>query len=180
MSSDAIVVPLKRFEVAKGRLRRTNGDNATDIARELARGVLSASFPRTVIVVGEDPSIAAFAAECGAESYESDATDLNEAVTNVYQTLSHRFERLIFVHGDLRHPDGLAEFEPTPGVTVVTDHHGTGTNVLVVPTGLDFYFGYGPGSAQHHVAEALRLGVPVNVVTNSEWRFDVDEASDLD
>ncbi len=34
-----------------------------------------------------------------------------------------------------RHPIGLGEFEPDAGVTIVTDHHARGTNVLVGPNG---------------------------------------------
>ena len=85
----------------------------------------------------------------------------------------------MFVHGDIREPQGLGEFIPTATVTIVSDHHGTGTNVLVVPTQVDFRFHYGQGSAQAHRDEAQRLGLDVDVIVNSPWRFDVDEASDI-
>jgi 2-phospho-L-lactate guanylyltransferase len=65
-------------------------------------------------------------------------------------------------------------------VTIVTDHHGTGTNVLALPTGLDFHFSYGANSASLHRREAERLGCPVTTVSDSPWRFDVDEPDDLD
>jgi len=72
-----------------------------------------------------------------------------------------------------------SEFEPADGVTIVTDHHGTGTNVLTLPTGLDFHFSYGADSASAHHREAERLGCRVALVTDSPWRFDVDEPEDL-
>jgi len=61
------------------------------------------------------------------------------------------------------------------GITIVTDHHGLGTNVMALPTGLDFHFAYGGHSASLHQREAERVGVELTVVTNSPWRFDVDE-----
>jgi 2-phospho-L-lactate guanylyltransferase len=83
------------------------------------------------------------------------------------------------VHGDLRSPEGLGSFNPVEGITIVTDHHGRGTNVLALPTGLDFHFAYGSDSAQLHVLEAQRLGIDVTLIKDSPWRFDVDEPSDL-
>src|ERR1019366_4490746 len=137
------------------------------------------SRPRHVIVLSEHPDVARFANSVGAEVWRSRATNLNEAVQDAYRGLADRFERLIIVHGDLRHPDGLGDFAPEPGVTVVTDHRGEGTNVLVVPTGLAFHFAYGPQSRFRHVDQAKKLGVEFRIVTDSPWRFDVDELSDL-
>jgi 2-phospho-L-lactate guanylyltransferase (CobY/MobA/RfbA family) len=110
----------------------------------------------------------------------TDATDLNDAVQRAYGALQSRFERLVIVHGDLRTPAGLGSFDPGPGVTIVTDHHGRGTNVMALPTGLDFHFAYGANSAELHRREAERVGARVTVVTDSPWRFDVDEPDDLE
>jgi 2-phospho-L-lactate guanylyltransferase (CobY/MobA/RfbA family) len=51
--------------------------------------------------------------------------------------------------------------------------------VLVVPTDLEFHFRYGEDSAGKHRDEAERLGVLCRMVTDSPWRFDVDEPSDV-
>ncbi len=177
--NDAFVVPLKAFEVAKGRLRVAGDDDVTNLARSLALAVLRSCAPRQVIVVSESDVITKFAKEQGAQVYESAATSLNEAVQGAYDALAQSYERLIIVHGDLRSPDGLALYDPPPGVTIVADHHGSGTNVLALPSGLDFHFAYGANSAFLHGAEARRLGLDVHVVTDSPWRFDVDEPSDL-
>jgi 2-phospho-L-lactate guanylyltransferase len=179
VSHDAVVIPLKRFDVAKERLRRGGDLDVTALARELARAVVLASAPRPVVVVSEDDEVSHFAAELGAEVWESGARDLNEAVQGAYRGLGRRFERLLVVHGDLRQPEGLGGFEPGLGVTIVTDHCGDGTNVLVAPTGLDFRFAYGPGSRFRHEGEARRLGIECHVVTDSPWRFDIDEPEDL-
>ena len=176
--TEAIVVPLKRFDRAKERLRRDAELDVATIAEDLARGVLTSSRPRTIIVVSEDPDVTRFAESQGAEVWASTASNLNDAVQGAYTGLSDRFDRLIIVHGDLRHPEGLGTFEPLPGVTFFADHHGSGTNVLVIPTGLDFHFAYGTDSLRRHVDEAQRLNATYHVVTTSPWRFDVDEPSD--
>ena len=179
MTNDAFIVPLKRFDVAKDRLRQAGTADVDQLARELAIGVLDECAPRHVIVLSESDEVSRFARERNVEVLESRALDLNGAVQHAYQALGRRFERLVIVHGDLRRPLGLGRFEPAPGITIVTDDHARGTNVLVVPTGLDFRFAYGPDSALRHEHEALRLGVECHVVTDSPWRFDVDEPGDL-
>jgi 2-phospho-L-lactate guanylyltransferase len=180
MLNDVVVVPIKHFDVAKERLRRSNVPDVSLLARELAAGVLRASSPRPTIVVSESDDVSRFAEELGAEVLRSSVSGLNESVRWSYEVLASRFDRLIIAHGDLRFPDGLGTFSPEPGITLVADHHGEGTNVLVVPTGLDFHFAYGPGSLERHVEEAKRLKVEYRVIRDSPWRFDVDEASDLE
>jgi 2-phospho-L-lactate guanylyltransferase (CobY/MobA/RfbA family) len=179
VSTDVFVLPLKRFDVAKERLRVGGTSDVTRLAEELAIEVIQRCAPRRVIVLSESDEISAFATRHHVEVLESSATSLNEAVQGAYSALARRYECLIIIHGDLRAPAGLGAFEPGPGVTIITDHHGRGTNVLALPTGLDFHFAYGDGSAQLHEREALRLGVDVRIITDSPWRFDVDEPSDL-
>jgi 2-phospho-L-lactate guanylyltransferase len=179
MPSDVVVVPIKHFAVAKERLRLSNVPDVSLLARELAAGVLKASAPRPTIVVSESDDVSRFAEELGAEVLHSSVTGLNESVQWSYKVLTSRFDRLIIAHGDLRFPHGLGTFATEPGVTLVADHHGQGTNVLVIPSGLDFHFAYGPGSLERHVKEAERLRVECRIIRDSPWRFDVDEASDL-
>jgi 2-phospho-L-lactate guanylyltransferase len=179
MASEVFVVPLKRFDVAKERLRRGGVENVTGLASDLATAVIENCAPRQVMVLSESSDVTRFALNLGVDVLESDATTLNEAVQSAYERLRERFDRIIVVHGDLRDPRGLGEFAPDGGVTIVTDYLARGTNVLVVPTGLDFRFRYGDDSARQHRLEAERLGVECRIVTNSPWRFDVDEPSDV-
>jgi 2-phospho-L-lactate guanylyltransferase (CobY/MobA/RfbA family) len=123
--------------------------------------------------------VAAFALECGAEVITSRATDLNEAVTHAYGRLQGRFEHLLIAHGDIRDPRGLGDYRPRDGVTVITDAQGTGTNVLALPSDVNFTFCFGHHSARAHQREARRLGLDVHMDFESPWRFDVDEPSDL-
>ena len=179
MSADAFVIPLKRFDVAKERLRVNNVDAVTALAERLASRVIISCRPRHTIVLSESDTISDFATALGCEVLHSDARGLNDAVQRAYGALESRFERLIVVHGDLRDPDGLGSFDPDDGVTIVTDHRGLGTNVMALPTGLDFQFSYGPHSASLHRREAERLDCRLTVITDSPWRFDVDEPDDL-
>ncbi|HUZ39788.1 MAG TPA: hypothetical protein VMU68_00145 [Acidimicrobiales bacterium] len=178
--NDAIVIPLKRFDLAKERLRVDNAQAITELAKRLATMVIASCKPRHTIVLSESDEISEFAYALECEVVRSDAKDLNGAVQGAYGALLSRFERLIIVHGDLAHPEGLRMFDPGDGVTIVTDHRGLGTNVMSLPTGLDFHFAYGANSALLHQREAERVGCPLTVVTDSPWRYDVDEPSDLE
>jgi 2-phospho-L-lactate guanylyltransferase len=175
----AVVVPLKRFDRAKSRLRQDLDLDVAAIVEELARGVVLSCWPRPVIIVSEDEDLAAFAASLEVELLLSSSTGLNEALQTAYEMLGDRFDRLIIAHGDLRFPEGLGVFEPEPGITLFGDHHGEGTNVMTLPVGLDFHFAYGPGSLRHHASEARRLDVAHRIDLTSSWRFDVDEPGDL-
>jgi len=175
----AIVVPLKEFVRAKTRLREGGIVDVDERIRQMARDVLAASSPRPVFVSCESDDVEEFARECSVACLRSSSSSLNEAVADAYQKLSRRFRRLMIVHADLRRPDGLGSFDPPGDATIVTDHHGQGTNVLVIPTGLDFAFQFGPDSAYAHMIEAQRIGLDVHVVRDSPWGFDVDEPDDI-
>jgi len=179
MPRDAFIVPLKSFAVAKERLRSAGASDVTAFAEELALGVIGGCRPREVVIVGETHDVAAFAHRHGVEFLQSPTAGLNEAVQFAFEQLRGRYSRVVVVHGDLRSPTGLSTFEPPDGVTVVTDRHGRGTNVLAVPTSIDFRFAYGPDSAARHIGEARRLGVSSTVIDNSPWGLDIDDPDDL-
>jgi 2-phospho-L-lactate guanylyltransferase len=179
MNNIAILVPLKRFDVAKDRLRQGGTRDVTELAQDLAREVVRSCAPRHVIVLSESDEVSEFARTQNAEVFESDARSQNEAVQLAYEKLGDQFDQLIVVHGDLRNPGGLGNFAPGDGVTIVTDHHQSGTNVLALPTRTDFHFAYGANSKDQHRDEALRLGLECRIIVASPWAFDVDEPGDL-
>jgi 2-phospho-L-lactate guanylyltransferase (CobY/MobA/RfbA family) len=179
MTYDAFLVPLKQFDLAKDRLRKDATLDVSKLAEELARGVLQSCGTRKVFVLSESPEITSFATQLGIEVVQSHSSGLNEAVANAYAALESRYERLHVVHGDLKNPDGLSDFVPTAAITIVSDHHGSGTNVLSLPTGLDFHFHYGVGSRFLHEQEAQRLGIEFSTILGSPWGYDVDEPTDL-
>ena len=61
----------------------------------------------------------------------------------------------------------------------VPDRRDDGTNVLRLPTDVDFRFAYGPGSFRAHRAEATRLGLPVRVLREPNLAYDVDWPADV-
>ena len=89
-------------------------------------------------------------------------------------------EKVIIAHGDLPKAIRLSHCADFNGITFVPDRHKDGTPVLVIPTGLDFNFFYGPDSYALHIAEAERLSVPWRSLFDLELSHDVDEPEDLD
>jgi len=179
MTHVAIVVPLKSFATGKGRLRGLAGLDVDALSRQLAVGVILASNPRDVYVVTESDDVENAVSPFGARVLHSPEDGLNNAVQFAFATLRPTYDFVIVAHGDLRDPTGLGSFEPGPGVTIVQDHHGRGTPVLVVPTSSDFTFHYGADSCERHAAEARRRGLEFRIETTSPWRFDIDEPDDL-
>jgi len=175
----AAVVPLRDFSLAKVRLRSSGVVDVTTLARGLAAGVLTACRGLATFVVTESDDVEAFANEHGVRVLRSDVHSLNGAVHFAYERLADAYDQLMIVHGDLKFPAGLDGFATVEDVTVVTDDQGDGTNVLVLPTGYDFRFAYGTNSAERHAREAIRLGLSVSLISDSPWRYDVDEATDL-
>lgn len=175
----AIVIPLRDFADGKSRLRHAGVSDVEQRIEELATGVINASHPRPTYVACESSRVAAFARVRGARVILSDVHDLNAAVTNAHGILAKDFRTIVIVLGDLRNPAGLGAYEPPAPVSIVADHHGTGTNVLAVPGGVEFVYSFGPDSARHHAEEAARLGLSCHVTYDSEWAYDVDEIEDL-
>ena len=69
-----------------------------------------------------------------------------------------------------------------PGVLgVAPDRKGEGTNALSLPlpAARGFRFQYGPGSFAAHSAEAVRLGLELQVVHSDTLGLDVDDPADL-
>jgi 2-phospho-L-lactate/phosphoenolpyruvate guanylyltransferase len=176
---DAFLIPLKAFDRAKERLRADTSLDVTTLAREWATEVVLACAPVPVIVVTESPEVATFARDLGADVALGTSVGLNEALGRAYADLASRLTVVAIAPGDLRLPQGLGLFDPDPGVTVISDRHGTGTNVLALPTGLGFQFAYGTESARRHLDEGRRLGLAVHLVSSGPWCHDIDRPEDL-
>lgn len=179
----AVLVPIKGFASAKGRLAAVLDDEArAALARRMAVQVLRAAAPLPVTVVSADPEVAALAAEHGADVLADPGGGLDGAVTaGVAHLAAAGFDEVVVVHADLPLAAGLAALTGEPeACTLVPDRRGDGTNVLVVPASCGFVFAYGPGSFARHVAEAERLGLAVRAVRDSRLGWDVDVPEDLE
>ncbi len=177
----ALLVPVKAFQQAKGRLAGVlPPEGRVDLAQRMARIVVAAAGDLAVHVVCDDRAVADWAEGVGAVVLWCPGRGLDRAVADGVDALRREgFERVVVAHSDLpaaRTFDALAGFD---GVTIVPDRLEDGTNVISLPTGTGFSFRYGPGSFLRHQAEARRLGLGVRVVRHAGLGFDVDTPGDL-
>lgn len=173
------VLPLRSLEGAKQRLREEGRADVTPLVRAMARAVIAACAPRPVLVVTDDDETARFAETGGALVLRHGAPGLNAAVRAGYRAAEGAFDTVAVVPGDLIYPEGLGGYEFAPDATLVADHHGTGTALLVLPAGLDPEFFYGPDSAAAHRRELGSRGLVVHELTHSPWAYDLDRVEDL-
>ena len=176
-----MVVPVKSFELAKGRLAEVlDADVRARLARKLAAGVLRAAGDLPRYVVCDAPEVADWARGQGAQVIWHPVPGLNPAVSFALEHLrAAGVDRVIVAHGDLPMATDVTWVGDFDGVTIVPDRRGDGTNVLAVPAAAGFRFAYGPGSAERHQAEAVRLGLPLRVVADEALGWDVDTPDDL-
>lgn len=147
-----VVVPIKSFVDAKTRLASILSQSERErLAHQLATGVLQALSEFPTLIVCDDPDIAALARPLGAACLFTDEPGLNHAVTLARDTLAHHgVESIVIVHSDLVDPSDLARVvsELTDSskstmsgrAAIIPDRHQSGTNVLMVPTSIDFRF----------------------------------------
>ena len=177
----AVLIPVKAFHLAKQRLSPALSDEQRlQLVKALATTVVEAASPLPVAIVCDDDAVASWARSLGAQVIWTPARGLNRAVADGVATLAEQGVAYVTVaHGDLARASSLASLEPIDGVTLIPDRHGDGTNVLQLPTNLDFTFSYGPRSFELHIAECERLDIPTRVIERSDLGFDVDVPDDL-
>jgi 2-phospho-L-lactate/phosphoenolpyruvate guanylyltransferase len=184
------ILPVKSFGAAKQRLAESLGAGSREaLAQAMFSDVLGA-LRRTEAL----DEIAVITADRTAESAArgqgvivlADTVQAGHspaAQIGIQHALAHGFERVVLVPGDtpLLHPADLAGLlqRSGPGVSVVPDRHGAGTNALVLtpPDAVDPSFG--PESCARHVALAEAAGVPVRIDEVPALALDVDTPEDL-
>lgn len=178
----AVLVPVKAFSEAKLRLAPALPPlGRAELARAMATHVLAAAHPLPTAVVCDDVDVATWARQRRALVIWEPERGLNRAVeAGVERLRSAGARRVIVAHGDLPLAGGLAWVARFPGVTVVPDRVGNGTNVICVPADAGFTFSYGPGSFSRHTVEALGRGLPLRVVRERHLAHDIDTPADLD
>jgi 2-phospho-L-lactate guanylyltransferase len=184
------ILPVKSFGAAKQRLAESLGAGSrqalaqamfTDVLGALRRAegldeiaVITADRTAEAAARGQSVVVLADTVQAG----QSQAAQIG-----ILHALAHGFERVALVPGDtpLLQPADLAGLlaRSGPGVSVVPDRHGTGTNALVLipPDAIEPSFG--PESCARHVALAEAAGVPVRVDEVPALALDVDTPDDL-
>ena len=182
-SPTAVLIPVRSFREGKSRLASSLPEAQRQaLLRDMADTVLTATGHLTAAVVTRDADVAAWAGQAGALVLDEHGRHLSIIVRSAVDELGAAgFGRAIIAHADLPLADDLTWLaEPTlPDVVVVTDRRTDGSNVVMVPTGADFHFAYGPSSWSRHQAEARRLGLGVTVVRDPLLGWDVDVVDDL-
>lgn len=181
MVPTTVVIPVKDFARAKVRLAPELDPAArAGLARRMATVVVGAAAPLPVCVVCDSPEVRSWAETVGARVIWTPGLGLNGAVQSATETLAAEgVEVVVVAHSDLPLAVDLAWVAATPGVTIVPDRHGSGTNVMSVPTTIGFRFAYGTDSFAAHRAEATRLRQQLRIVHDTRLGWDVDLPADL-
>jgi 2-phospho-L-lactate/phosphoenolpyruvate guanylyltransferase len=176
-----VLVPIKAFSMAKGRLGTVLDDDARgELVRSMAANVLAAAAPLPVCVACDDDEVAAFAEALGAAVSWTPGLGLNGAVeAGVAHLASLGADYVTVVHADLPLASGIGVLARSDGVTIAPDRRHRGTNLLRVPTSVHFTMRFGRDSLRAHLGECERLGLPVEVLDREDLAFDVDVPRDL-
>lgn len=187
----AVLVPVKAFAAAKGRLRGhlTDAERA-ELARSTAARVLRAAAGTTLYVACDDAEVAEWATGHGAVVLWGPGLGLNGAIDQAAAEIAAAgHDRITIAHADLPCPAGLAQLghgsvgpggdRHGGGIVLVPDRHGDGTNVISRPTAVRLPAQYGAGSFARHLAAALATGQPVTVRLDARLAVDVDTPADL-
>lgn len=176
-----VLIPVKSFGDAKLRLAPAlSPERRAQLAREMADRVVASAGDLPVAVVCDDREVAAWARAAGALVIWEPGRGLNGAVHEGVRRLGQLGADLVIVAaGDLPLARDLSWIGNFPGITIVPDRHGDGSNVIAVPPTAGFSFAYGPGSFSRHVGEAKRTEVPYRVVRDTPLAWDVDVPDDL-
>ena len=181
MGSRAVLVPVKAFDQAKRRLHLALSEHErADLSRAMADRVVLASHPLPVAVVCDDNDVAEWARERGALVIWEPGRGLNGAVeAGVIHLASMGVTQVTVAHADLPRASDLATVGDAPGITLVPDRYGNGTNVMALPAEAGFQFSYGPGSFARHLVEARRVGLTTRILDRPDLAWDVDEPGDV-
>jgi 2-phospho-L-lactate/phosphoenolpyruvate guanylyltransferase len=184
------ILPVKRFERAKQRLGGTLSDGSRwALAEAMVTDVLVAlrrsKAVDHVLVVTCEPRAESLALGWGADviADPQERSHSNAATLGIRAAVERGATRVLLVPGDCPSldPDEVDELlSDGPGVKVVPDRHGTGTNALVLDPPEAIAPGFGPGSCERHVDRAREEGVHWEIRHTPSLTLDVDTREDLE
>lgn len=181
----AVLIPVKPTAVGKSRLDVAGVDRVS-LARAIALDTIDAAATceavAQVFVITEDAALVTLAHDIPGLRFvpEGDARGIDEAIAVGAEAAGERMPRAALL-GDLPslRPDDLARALTTAASlarTVVADAEGSGTTLVTAGAGIPLRTSFGDGSFARHTA----LGcVPLDLVTDSSLRRDVDTADQL-
>jgi 2-phospho-L-lactate/phosphoenolpyruvate guanylyltransferase len=184
-----VILPVKSFGAAKQRLADVLGGGAR---KALAQAMFS-DVLATLRRVPELDEIAVVTADRVAESAaageritflrdDAQAGQSAAALIGIGHALEAGYERVLLVPGDtplLEPREVTALIGGGPGVVIVADRHGTGTNALVLSPPDAIEPSFGPGSFARHVAAAEAGQLAYRAAEVPGLALDVDTPGDL-
>lgn len=184
------VLPVKAFSSAKQRLAADLGEPRPDLAERMAGDVLGALCAaralERVLVVTRDPAASALAGRAGAETVDEPELLGHSAAASlgVARAIGLGAERVLLAAGDCPlltadDVDGVLARHDGPGVVILADRHGTGTNGLLLAPPDAIEPAFGPGSRERHEGLARAAGLECTVESVPAFALDVDTADDL-
>jgi 2-phospho-L-lactate guanylyltransferase len=178
----AVLVPVKRFSAAKGRLTGVLDDSErARLAEWMATGVLDVVVDLPTFVACDDEAVAAWATRLGAQVIWGAGLGLNGAVDDGVDHISASgYDHVLVSHADLAIPGALLDVASEGCITLVPDRRHDGTNVMSFPAAHRLRAAYGGGSFGRHLRQALAMGtVPVEVRSDPHLSVDLDTPRDL-
>ena len=180
------VLPVKSFGRAKQRLRPAGLDRA-ELAAAMVGDVLEAlgavrGLDGVVVVSAQD-----LAGRPAGTEWVHDPLEVGQssaAARGVRAAVGRGAQRVLLVPGDCpaldpAEVDALLE-SAAPGVVIVPDRHGSGTNALLLDPPAVLTPAFGPGSFARHAALAHAAGATVRVGRLPSLELDVDTPGDLE
>jgi 2-phospho-L-lactate/phosphoenolpyruvate guanylyltransferase len=190
------LVPVRSLSGAKSRLgepldAEERADLILGLLRRSVEEALAATRLAGVVVVSKDEDLLSRARAMGAASLLQETDGLNEGLTEALVASGAEATAVMVLPADLPGVsasaiDRLAEAADAarrnapekPVVVLVPDHHGSGTNALLVAPAGAIPFRFGEGSRAAHAAAAEAAGASY-VEIDGPLGFDVDTAEDL-
>lgn len=177
----AVVIPVKAFGLAKGRLAGTlSPEERETLSRTCAERVVASAGTWPVYVVCDDDAVASWARDLGAEPVHCETPGLDAAVAAGRSAAAAAgATHVVIAHADLPLARSLAHVPREGIVRLVADRHGDGTNVLSMPIDAPMTTAYGPGSCDNHVALARAAGLECEILDDPDLALDLDTVDDL-
>ncbi len=175
------ILPVKSFDRAKQRLGG-RPDLAAAMATRVLDALAAAERVDAVLVVTREEAVRGQASERGFEIVDEPALAGHNAAAQLglERAIALGATRALLVPGDCplltgAEVDALLDRHDGPGVVVVPDRHGTGTNALLLEPPDAIRPSFGPGSRDRHLG--LAEGAILDEVPG--LLLDVDTREDL-
>ena len=187
----AAVLPVKSFGRAKQRLDETvAGADRAELCAAMLDDVLAAlaavAALEDVIVVTAEPRAAAAARRAAAHVIDDplQAGQSAAAARGVEVAIARAADRVLLVPADCPTLEAgdlavLLDRRREPGVVIVPDRHGAGTNALLLSPPGAIEPSFGPGSFARHAALGAAAKAVVRVAQAPSLELDIDTPGDL-